>query len=81
MMQQDLHSYFDFIILSIAYAYNLCTFSCRWNFTGHMSSLCGYLYENGSALTFITVLDRRVITKVVDTTYATHVSFYLLFGE
>ena len=53
----------------------------RWNFTGHMSSLCGHLYENGSALAFLTVLDRRVITKPVDTTYATHVSFYLLFGK
>ena len=46
-----------------------------------MSTLCGLLYENGSALAFLTVLDRSVITKPVDTTYATHVSFYLLFGK
>ena len=56
-------------------------YTYRWDFTGQISPLCGFLYSNGTALTFVTADVREVITKSVDTTYASHVSFYLLFGE
>ena len=53
----------------------------RWDFTGQILPLCGFLYSNGTSLTFVTEDTREVITKPVDTTYASHVSFYLLFGN
>ena len=56
-------------------------FTFRWSITGQIASFCGSLYRNGSALAFATADIREVITKPIDTTYASHVSFYLLFGK
>lgn len=53
----------------------------RWDLTGQVSSRCGFLYSNGTALTFENANIREVATKPVDTTYASRVSFYLLFGK
>ena len=57
---------------------NICTW--RWEVTGQISSLCGFLHGNRTALTFVTADVREVITKPIDATNASHVSFYLLFG-
>ena len=57
------------------------SFIFRWEITGQILSLCGSLYNGGSALTFVTQDVREVITKPINTTFASHVSFYLLFGK
>ena len=69
-----IHVYVDTQLLIIFYLF-------RWSFTGQISSLCGFLYSNGTALTFANRDHREVITKPVDTTYASDVRFYLLFGK
>ena len=61
--------------------YNQTFYKYRWDLTGQISSLCGFLYSNGTALAFMSEGVREIITKPIDTTYASHASFYLLFGK
>ena len=74
-----LHMYMHILYIAINYVYYLLIYS--WDITGQISPLCGFLYSNGTALIFVNEDVREVITKPVDTTYANHVSFYLLFGK